>query len=100
MDRKDLREMLLNLAEAKQEIESTEDAAIRKVLEMAQYQVFRVFISGMLGNDISEEERLTLLPIQPFDMLFYIQSVKRMLTVGKSTVIAILSGDLTAGDWF
>ena len=91
--------MLLNSAEASQEIESTEDPAIREVLEMAKYQVFRAFFPGMIGDDISEEEWLKLLPIQPFDMLFYIQSVKRMLTVGRSTVIALLSGDLSARDW-
>lgn len=91
--------MFLNWAEAHQEIEATEDPSIRKVLEMAEYQVFRVRV-GLVGENLSVEERLKLFPVEPFDMLFYIQSVKRMLTVGKSTVIAILSGDLTAGDWF
>jgi hypothetical protein len=100
MDRRNAHEMLLNAAEATQEIEATEDPAVREVLKMAQYQVHRVF-SGVLGDDdLSEEERIKKFPIQPFDMLFYVQSIKRMLTVGKSTVIAILSGDLEAGNWF
>lgn len=99
MDRQNLWDMFLNRAEAHREIESTEDPAVRKVLEMAEWQVYRVPL-GLVGENLSIEEKLKLFPVEPFDMLFYIQSVKRMLTVGKSTVIAVLSGDLTAGDWF
>jgi hypothetical protein len=66
---------------------------------MAQWQVHRASM-GLVGDNLSDEERLKLLPTQPFDMLFYIQSVKRLLTVGKGNIIAILSGDLDAGNGF
>jgi hypothetical protein len=77
MNRRNLQDMLLNRSAARQEIDTTQDEVIREVLEMAWWQVVRPFIGSIEG--LSDEELSNLLPILPFDMLFYIQCVKRLV---------------------
>ena len=95
MDRLNLQDMLLNMSAARQEIDTTQDEIIREVLEMAEWQVLRPFFGVIEG--ITDEERLNLLPHSPFDMLFYIQSIKRLVE-RKGVLIEVLSGNLDAAN--
>src|SRR5262245_31081403 len=90
MDRSYQSEMLLHLSEAEAFIQDTSDPAIKLLLEGARYQVFRGFMR-FSDAPLSDEEYLAQLPLAPFDMLFYLRSVKRLLN-NKYFVIQALSG--------
>jgi hypothetical protein len=95
MERSNLLEMLLRNAEASDLIENEPDPGIKILLESARWRVVQTFMRH--SDTQSDKEFLDQLPLEPFDMLFYITAVKKLLSY-KHMVSQVLSGNLDAAD--
>lgn len=91
-----ISDLLTNTQAAKSLIVSADDPIIRTFLEICEWQVLYQFIRHDGLTDDEYEQRL---PTAPFDMLFYIQQVKRIFEQ-KEKVQTLLNADLTAFDTF
>jgi len=87
--------MLLRRAEARTLIENEPDPGIKILLEAAQWRVIQTFMRR--SDTQSDEEFLDQLPLEPFDMLFYLTAVKKFLLY-KYMVSQVLSGNLDAAE--
>ncbi len=91
-----MTDLLANVKAAKDLTASVEDPVIRTFLEICEWQVLYQFIRHDGLTDKEYEQRL---PTAPFDILFYIQRVKRIFEQ-KEKVQMLLNGDLRAFDTF
>jgi hypothetical protein len=87
-------ELLINRKEATDLIDSTTDPALKILLEMAQWQVYQVF---MRFTSTTDEEYYQQLPDEPFDMLFYLRSMERLFRF-RQVIRAVISGNLDAAE--
>jgi hypothetical protein len=95
MERPNPQEMLLRSAEAHDLIENEPDPGIKILLKPAQWRVIQTFMRR--SDTQSDEEFLDQLPLEPFDMLFYITAVKKLLSY-KHMVSQVLFGNLDAAE--
>ncbi len=91
-----MTDLLTNVKAAKDLTASVEDPVIRTFLEICEWQVLYQFIRH---DGLTDEEYEQRLPTAPFDILFYIQRVKRIFEQ-KEKVQMLLNGDLRAFDTF
>lgn len=91
-----ISDLLTNTKAAKDLIASVDDPIIRTFLEICEWQVLYQFIRH---DGLTDEEYEHRLPTEPFDMLFYIQRVKRIFEQ-KEKIQMLLNGDLRAFNTF
>ncbi len=82
--------LLVNGQEARKLINATSDPIIRELLETASGIAFLQFL---MTSGMTKDKLLDRLPIEPFDMLFYLRLVK-VLFMNKDGMKRLLDGDL------
>src|SRR5258708_32167819 len=83
--------LLVNGQEARKLINATSDPIIRELLETASGIAFLQFL---MTSGMTKDKLLDRLPIEPFDMLFYLRLVK-VLFMNKDGMKRLLDGDLS-----